>query len=193
MGVEFELKYKATPAILEQLQQILSGSTKHFEMRTTYYDTVHRLLSGRHWTLRRRLENGTSICTFKTPAGGGARREFEVECDDITEAVPMLCKLSGEIVLAGFASLGLQEVCGAAFHRIAITVQLEGAVAEVALDRGVLLGGGKELPFCEVEVELKSGDPAAVSAFGQQLSRRFGLEPEQQSKFRRASLLAGGN
>ena len=104
MGIEFELKYKATPEILAAVAAAVEGERAYFEMRTTYYDTVHRLLSGRHWTLRRRIENGRSICTFKTPAGNGARREYEVECDDIMEAVSALCKLSRERVLAGFAS-----------------------------------------------------------------------------------------
>ena len=192
MGSEFELKYKATPDILSAVLATLPGQVQHFEMRTTYYDTVHRLLAGRHWTLRRRIENGVSICTFKTPGADGARREFEVECDDIMEGVSMLCKLSRERVLAGFASTGLVEVCGAAFHRIAITVQLEGAVAEVALDQGKLLGGGKEQPLCELEVEQKSGDRNAVIAFASALADRFGLEPEPKSKFRRAADLAGG-
>ena len=192
MGSEFELKYKATPEILSAVSAAISGDIKHFEMRTTYYDTVHHLLAGRHWTLRRRVENGVSICTFKAPGTNGARREFEVECDDIMEGGSALCKLSRERVLAGFASTGLVEVCGAAFHRIAITVQLEGAVAEVALDQGVLLGGGKELPLCELEVEQKSGDRNAVIAFAEALADRFALQPEPMSKFRRAANLAGG-
>ena len=192
MGVEFELKYQATPEVLEQLQQALPGEAAHFEMRTTYYDTVDGQLSQRHWTLRRRMENDISVCTLKTPGAGGARGEFEVECPDIYQALPMLCKLSKEPELEKLVAQGLQEVCGARFHRIAVTLQLEGAVAEVALDQGFLLGGGKELPLCEIEVELKDGNPEAVAAYGKELADRFGLATEPQSKFRRASILAGG-
>lgn len=191
MGIEFELKYKATPEALAAVAAAVAGERAHFEMRTTYYDTVHRQLSERRWTLRRRLENGRSVCTLKTPASGGERGEFEVECDNIFPAIPALCKLSGEPALAVLAAGGLQELCGAQFHRTAITVELEGAVAEVALDEGVLLGGGKELPLCELEVELKAGDRAAVVAFAQGLADRFGLAEEPQSKFRRAMLLGG--
>ena len=191
MGIEFELKYKATPELLAAVAAAVEGETAHFEMRTTYYDTVHRQLSERHWTLRRRMENDRSVCTLKTPAVGGDRGEFEVECQNILPAIPVLCKLSGEPALAVLAAGGLQEICGASFHRTAVTVQLDGAVAEVALDRGVLLGGGKELPLYEIEVELKSGDRAAVIAFAQELAARFDLEPESQSKFRRAMLLGG--
>ncbi len=192
MGSEFELKYKAAPEIQEALLAELSGKQQHFEMQTTYYDTPSRQLSARHWTLRQRMENSISICTLKTPGIDGVRGEFETECDEIRKAIPVLCKLSNESELAQLAASGLQEVCGARFHRTAVTVALEGAVAEVALDRGILLGGGKELPFCEIEVELKEGDRSAVIAYAALLADRFGLQPEPLSKFRRASDLAGG-
>jgi inorganic triphosphatase YgiF len=192
LGSEFELKYRATPEALEAVLGALRGEVEHFEMRTSYYDTPDRDLSARHWTLRRRLENETSVCTLKTPGDHGARGEFELECPCIETAIQELCKLSEQPELAAFAAKGLVEICGAAFHRRAITVALDGAVAEVALDQGLLLGGGKELPLCELEVELKAGDRDAVIAFAQDLAAGYHLEPEQKSKFRRAAELAGG-
>jgi len=193
MGIEFELKYQATAELLDAIAKDLQGTVQQFEMRTTYYDTADRQLSARRWTLRQRLENHISVCTFKTPGTDNARVEFEVQCDQILPAIPALCKLSGEPALAVLAAKGLLAICGARFHRTAVTVQLEDAVAEVALDLGVLQGGNKELPLCEVEVEWKDGNCAAVAAYGAALAERYGLKPEHQSKFRRASLLAGGN
>lgn len=190
MGSEFELKYRATPEILSAVLAELQGAVQHYEMRTSYYDTDARDLSARHWTLRRRLENGVSVCTLKIPLPDGSRGEFETECSSIEKAVPELCKLIGSAELAAFAEKGLQEICGAAFHRIAITLQLNGAVAEVALDQGLLLGGGKELLLCELEVEQKSGDRNAVVAFAHGLAARFAMQPEPKSKFRRAAELA---
>ena len=69
---------------------------------------------------------------------------------------------------------------------------LMGAAVELALDAGVLLGGGREAALCEVEVELKSGTEKAVSAYGEWLAGEFGLVPEKKSKFRRALALAEG-
>ena len=77
--------------------------------------------------------------------------------------------------------------------RMAAALEIPGATAELALDRGVLLGGGQELPFAEVEVELKAGSEAAVTAFADDLARRFRLEPEPKSKQQRALALAKGN
>ena len=75
-------------------------------------------------------------------------------------------------------------------RRAALTNAGEGTV-ELALDWGVLLGGGKELPFAEVEVELKQGSDADAIAFAQSLAARFRLTPEPKSKIRRALALAG--
>ena len=109
MGIEFELKYKATPEALAAVAAAVEGERACFEMRTAYYDTVHRQLARRHWTLRRRIENGRSICTLKMPLPNGDRGEYQLECDRIEEAVLELCKLSGEPALAVLAAGGLQE------------------------------------------------------------------------------------
>ena len=94
MGKEFELKYAATPEILAAVRRELDSVTE-IAMETTYYDTVNKDLSARHMTLRRRYENGTSVCTLKAPDGANRRKEYETEAANIEEAIPVLCKLSG--------------------------------------------------------------------------------------------------
>ena len=64
------------------------------------------------------------------------------------------------------------------------------ASVELALDRGVFLGGGKQQPFAEVEVELKEGSEEAAVRFAGKLARDFGLTPEHRSKIARARALA---
>lgn len=191
MGIEFELKYRATGEILEQVAQKVKGEVHHYAMETTYYDTADALLSGQRCTLRRRMENESSVCTLKMPTDGAGRAEYSVECADIRDAIPELCKLGGffqqEQLLAG-----VQPVCGARFHRTAITVDTGDAVLELALDTGVLTGGGREEPLCELEVELIQGPQEAAESYGRALAILYGLKPETKSKFRRASLLAKG-
>ena len=85
-----------------------------------------------------------------------------------------------------------RSVCGARFTRRCCIVELGDAVVELALDRGVLLGGGREIPLCEVEAELKAGSRDAVIRFAANLAEQYGLQPERYSKFRRASALAEG-
>ena len=192
MGVEFELKYRATAPLLAQLRKDVSGEEQLLRMQTTYYDTPSGQLSARHWTLRCRLENDVHICTLKTPTEGIGRKEWEVKCDDIQKAIEMLCKLGAPEELRLLTREGLIPICGARFTRVAKTLTLGDCVLELALDEGVLTGGERELPLCEVEIELKQGDPAACVAYAKMLQRAYGLVPEEKSKFRRALELYRG-
>ena len=188
MGIEFELKYRATPEIQEQLAQ--TGQWRSISMETTYYDTPSKAMSSRFFTLRRRLENGVSVCTLKAPAGGDARGEWETECETIEAAIPELCKLGCPAQLPQLVGEGLQPVCGARFTRRCTLVEFGDALLELALDVGVLFGGGKQIPLCEIEVELKEGSREQAVAYGKILAARYGLEPERGSKFKRALALA---
>lgn len=192
MGIEYERKYKADPRTLDRLEQALGQQNTVISMETTYYDTPNGDFSARHWTVRRRMENEKSICTFKFPVDAVGRGEFEVECSSLEEAIPKLCKLSGKEDLTALATAGLKPVCGAKFTRTAIAMTFGNTLIELALDRGVLLGGRRELPLFEVEAELKAGDPADVDRFGVYLQTAYGLEPEKFSKFARAKALAKG-
>ncbi len=192
MGIEFEVKFRATPETLTAMEAALGGHFQTIHMETTYYDTREGSLSARWYTLRRRMENGLSVCTLKTPEKGLGRGEYEVHCPDIAGAIPELCKLSGVAELPALTSSGLVAVCGAKFTRLAQTVCLPECTVEIALDSGVLTGGSKTLPLWEVEVELKSGSREAVLAYARALADRFALVPETGSKFRRALALAKG-
>ena len=190
MGTEFELKFLAEEGVFEALKQE-SHCWTSYQMATTYYDTADGKLSRLRWTLRRRFENGRSVCTLKTPAGKQERHEFEVECGDIVTAIPLLCAMDAPADLLDYTADGVVEVCGARFHRWAGQVHLGDTHVELALDKGVLLGADKELPFVEVEVELKAGDPQVAVAYARALAQRFQLRPESQSKYKRALTLAG--
>ncbi len=192
MGVEFEVKFRATPEILEQLRRDIPGQEEQYQMQTTYYDTPSGAFSARHCTLRRRMENGRSVCTLKTPAGGIGRKEWETECDSIETALKELCKPEENRELLVLAQEGLIPVCGAKFTRIAKTVNIGDGTAELALDRGILMGGGKEIPLCEIEVERKTCGEMECLTYASCLKSRYGLQREEQSKFRRAFALYKG-
>lgn len=189
MGREFELKYRATEGQIAAIAQKFGGFSP-ISMETTYYDTPERTLRRQFWTLRRRLENGRSVCTVKTPASGGGRGEWECECGSIQDAIPELCKLGAPKTLWLLTEATLVEACSARFTRLASTVTTQDCTVEIALDRGVLMGGGRELPFAEVEVELKNGSEEAATAFAEALADEFGLIPEAKSKVQRAMELA---
>lgn len=190
MGREFELKFRTSGKVQAQIMADLPGGWTSYAMETTYYDTPGRELGRLRWTLRRRYENGRSVCAVKIPAPGGGRGEWEVACDDILEAIPELCKLGGPAELPNFTQDGVEAVCGARFTRQAVLVTLEDCTVELALDSGILTGGGRERKFWEVEVELKSGSEAAAVAYAKALAAQYGLRREKKSKYRRALDLA---
>ena len=189
MGREFELKFRADDVVIAAIREKY-GSFTTISMETAYYDTFDLKLSMHRWTLRRRMENGTSVCTFKRPHQDGGRGEWEVEADSIMDGVMKLCQAGADWELMRCASGGLIQVCGARFTRLAKTLEIPGGTVELALDQGVLLGKGKELPFAEVEVELKEGTDAAAVAFAKTLAAEYGLTEEPRSKFVRAMTLA---
>jgi len=189
MGREFELKFRADAAAIAAIREKY-GCFTPISMETAYYDTFDLKLSFHHWTLRRRMENDKSVCTFKRPHENGGRSEWEVEADSIMEGVMKLCQSGADWELMRCASGGLVQVCGARFSRLAKTLEIPGAVVELALDEGVLLGRGKELPFAEVEVELKAGTDEAAVTFARALAEEFRLTEEPKSKFVRAMILA---
>ena len=189
MGREFELKFQAEPGVIQQIRDKYRGFTP-ISMETTYYDTADLALRRRKWTLRRRLENGRSVCTVKTPLGDGSRGEWEVENGDILAALPQLCALGAPGELPELVRAGVSPFCGAKFTRLAKTIALPEGAVELALDQGVLLGGGNTLPFAEVEVELKDGCDKTARDFAEALAEEFALTEQPKSKLARAMALA---
>lgn len=189
MGAEYERKYKADVEILGSVYTTFPARWQTIQMETAYYDTPNGDLSARRWTLRKRLENGTYICALKTPGEGNVRGEWETECDSIEAAISELCKLGCPAELEDLCADGLVNTCGARFTRKAGLFTLRDCVMEIALDEGVLTGGGKELPLCELEAELKEGSREAMDAFAEELAQIYGMQVESKSKFARAIAL----
>lgn len=189
MAREYELKFSADSRKIGEIQKMFGGFTA-IAMETTYYDTPGRDLRRRKWMLRLRMENGRPVCTLKTPLPDGSRGEWETEESHIGRSIYALCKLGAPEALRTLAEGGLEPVCAARFTRLAAAVETEGCTLELALDQGVFLAGDRQVPFAEVEVELKAGSEIAVVAFAQGLAREFDLRPQPESKAQRAFRLA---
>ena len=189
MGKEFELKYQASPEDLKEIQEFF-GDFHSITMETHYFDTPDRKLGKLRWTLRRRLENGVSICGLKTPGKDLIRGEWETESPSMEEGLKALCRLNVPEGFGDLVSGGVEEVCGARFVRLAKLVTTSDGTAEIALDQGVFLGKGREQPFSELEIELKSGSRQAVEALGEEISRKYHLQELLISKFERALALS---
>lgn len=188
MGLEFELKFAATSDVLRALAGAF-GDFASISMETTYFDTADRTLSSQKMTLRRRFENSDSVCTLKTPSDSYGRGEWDVHADWSESTVQQLFT-AANVTPVPFDALA--SICGARFTRLAKQIELPDCTVELALDEGILHGGGKEIPLCEVEVELKEGSQEAVIRWAKALANLYGLQPEPRSKFKRALALLEG-
>lgn len=217
MGIEYEFKYKADENTLAHVSLAFPEKAEIIQMETIYFDTPTGAYADRHYTLRRRKENDKYICTLKTPAeeakkewkaevsqkynyplapnllSGSTRNEWEVECEKIEDALPLLVEQGApEDVWCLAATEGLKCICGAKFTRVARTIKLRDSVVELDMDYGYLLGGDKSEPFYEIEFEVKSGDKVEAGDFIYKTACQYDLEEEPRSKFARALKLYKG-
>ena len=172
MGKEIEIKLAAPDAAaLEavgtdaRVEAARTGAWQEIRMVTEYLDTPDRAIAARKWTLRRRTENGEAVYTIKTPGDGYARGEWESRKESLHEAVRELVRLGAPGELAELADRGVSRTCGVEFLRRTAELTLDGARCALCLDDGMLLGAARRRPFCEVELELVSGEAAPMLAF----------------------------
>lgn len=133
---------------------------------STYHDTPDQALRRAGAALRIRRDNRRWIQTFKragTAIGGlHAREEAEwIVPTDALDPAPLAPHLAA---LAPDAEppidvRRLRPVFTTRFRRTAFDVDLDGTRAEVAIDIGGVTARGRTEPICEIEIELKSGDP----------------------------------
>ena len=189
MGREFELKYAVSEDSFFAIAREFAPLSV-IQMETTYFDTPDNALSRKKITLRRRLENGKSVCTLKTPGDSFGRGEWDAEgpwCEE------MVADLFARAEIPAIPITELSEVCGARFTRLAREISLPDCTLEIALDEGILLAGNKTLPLREVELELKSGSDTALLAWAEEFAEKYQLKIEPKSKFRRAMDLVKGD
>jgi len=192
MGKELEWKFAADSAALARVERETDGEFRTIRMEAVYYDTKRRALKARRWALRLRRENGASVVCLKTPGEGRARGEWEARAVSLEAAAGSLVAQGAPPELLPLTREGLEAVCATRFTRRAALLDVDGARVELALDEGVLESGGKTAPLCELEVEYKSGDPAAAETFAKLLAARYSLAEEAKSKFQRAAALGNG-
>ena len=199
MGQELEWKFIAENEALQEailawepVRRLAAADPVRYRMESVYYDTPDRALEKQRIALRRRLENETSVICVKTSRKEEGnlhlRGEWELEAESPEAALPELVRMGAPEALLKASPLVC--VCRADFDRTALTLFFpDGSRSELALDRGTLSGPTNRCPFCEVELELKSGSPDASEAFLQYLLAAFPLHAEPLSKFARAKAL----
>lgn len=198
-SVEIELKLALPPAAAAAFAKLMArrrGAPQQQELVTRYFDTPDFSLSAQGVALRVRRAGRRWLQTLKTEGErhGGLSRRAEYEMA-ISGGKPDWEKFPPEA--RALVPQALRAQLAAVFEtRFSRTTWLVGgrggAAIEVALDVGEVRAGRRSQPICEIELELKAGQPDALFALAQGWARRFGCTPLDVSKAERGVRLARG-
>ena len=205
--MEIELKYllkdrAQADAIFEDEIVKAIEDEKSFEsvdMHSVYFDTVDHSLTKAGISVRVRKEGEDYVATMKNKGesenGMHRREEFNVRLDDrsmIESPDISIFDDTGEyenlLMIAGKDKL--LPVLEMRFERREVRIDTGNAISVLSADDGEIIAGDKSIPLMELEIELYSGDEKEMMAFGEKLAAKYGLEPEDKSKFQRGYELA---
>jgi inorganic triphosphatase YgiF len=157
-------------------------------LRAVYYDSTDCALHKAGMSLRVREQNGRSTQTIKaerkTRGFALDRGEWEFPVNnglDLSAAAgtPLAALVAKEAVRADIKPVFTVET-----DRQAFEIKRDGATIELALDEAKASTDSGAEQFCEVELELKDGDPSALFALADDLadSIPFRLSPVTKSE-----------
>lgn len=196
--MEIEAKYAlsgpseaASILALPLIAACRAGEPREITMESTYYGDEAGRLRALGFTLRLRRENGTGVCCLKwkaAPDAGAvkARHELERPAETIGAGVAALIAAGAPPEFAETVrTAALRPAARLSFVRTALPLCRDGMEAELALDRGTF-GSAGQMPFCELEIEWKSGPEAVFYDLLRELEQAAALRPQPLSKLARA-------
>ncbi len=207
MNKETEIKLRASRETLEALRDhpLLKKRNKsgweRRELFNQYFDTPERDLAQARVALRLRRDGEQFIQTLKTRgqsvAGLSERNEWDWYLDK-AKLDPK--KLTDECWPASLAELDkkqLKPIFTTDFNRdraeIAWGRGKAKVVIEAALDLGKVIAGKQEEEICELELELRQGEPEALLELAAELAADLPLMPCDISKAERGYRLYDAN
>jgi inorganic triphosphatase YgiF len=201
MGIEREIKL-ALPrdqvdAALRLFEMRAGKPGRAIRLENIYFDTPALTLARAKSALRLRRAPEGWLQTFKTVGvaqnGLHARHEWEMPVAGEALEIDRLlheCDEAGVSTALSEAATNLIPLFRTDFTRTLWTLEVDGAQVEAAVDQGEVTadvnGETRRTPICEIELELKSGDEAALHMLAAELSKALpGLTPDDISKAQR--------
>jgi inorganic triphosphatase YgiF len=180
--IETELKITLDPAGATRLRRspalaaLREGPRRTERLVSIYCDTEGHALAragialrlrrvGRRWVQTVKLgrrAGGAGLFAHEeveTPAPGG---RLALDGPDPTGAYAAIAAAAGDVPLAPVFETRVERTA----ERLRMP---DGALAELALDRGEIVAGATRAPILEAEIELLEGEPAALFALARQL------------------------
>lgn len=190
--LETELKFHVPKSSIASFEKALHrGATQTLVLKALYFDTAGRHLARQKIALRLRLENDQWIQTLKI-----ATSETSLTRIELNHPRP-----SPDLDLSVYADTPAESLIAHLSEPLTVCYETQvlrlmrlirtpvGAV-EIAYDCGFVRAGPLDLPICEVELELKLGEIAALFALANQWQRDHSLVMDARSKSERGDLLA---
>lgn len=198
-SVEIELKLALPPqqaaAFLKRMARRRRTPVQQ-ALITRYFDTPDFDLSAQGVALRVRRVGRRWLQTLKTEGerrgGLSQRAEFEMP---VARSMPDWSRFPAEALALVPEALRAQlvPVFETRFDRTAwLLTGRGGAQIEVALDVGEVRAGKNSQPICEIELELKAGQPDVLFALALEWASAFDCLPFDISKAERGVRLARG-
>jgi inorganic triphosphatase YgiF len=201
-ALEIELKYKIkskdeTAAILadEYLAAIEEkGTGEQLFMKAAYFDTRDFILSKNDIAFRVRMEGSRVIASLKwnNESCGGLHMRGEVNVPVAGEKCfikpdPEIFRESevGRDVMELLNGKPLESILEMKFLRNRRRIDTGMAICEVALDDGEIVTDYGSCGISEMEIELFTGEEGELLKIGAELAEKYGLEPENKSKYAR--------
>lgn len=202
---EIELKLLLSPGEVDAFRRRMArrrAVPMELDLVTRYFDTPGFTLSAAGVALRVRRSGRHWLQTLKTEGerAGGLSRRIEYEMP-VRSGAPDWTRFPSEALACVPERLRGQvvPVFETRFRRTAWQVKGRGgAQIEVALDVGEVVtlkgtrAGERRQPLCEIELELKAGQPDALFALALDWAGAFGCLPFDVSKAERGVRLAHG-
>ncbi|MCY1197343.1 CYTH domain protein [compost metagenome] len=207
MNKETEIKLRASRETLAALRDhpLLKKRNKsgweRRELFNQYFDTPDRDLARARVALRLRRDGEQFIQTLKTRgqsvAGLSERNEWDWYLDKARLDPKKLTDDCWPASLAELDKKQLKPIFTTDFHReraeIAWGRGKAKVVIEAALDQGKVIAGKQEEDICELELELRQGEPEALLELAAELAADLPLMPCDISKAERGYRLYDAN
>jgi triphosphatase len=189
VNIEREIKLSLTPRAQAALSALAPNRRR---LASIYYDTPREELRRAGIALRLRRDGGQWLQTLKAEgaphAGLAARAEWELPVRGQSlepQAFPLEEIRRATGVDLARVSRRLRPVFETRFTRRSGLVPLErSGKGELAIDRGAIVAGRRREPIREAELELVSGEPAALLDYAERLELPLAYESKAERGYR---------
>ena len=203
---KYAIKDKETADLI--WEDVLSGKygdpkgAESVLMEGAYFDTESRVLKKNNVALRVRCEGAICFATLKWGGNKVAQGLHEhqevnipVDTDSCFIAPPVDIfeeSIDGKNMSELLAGESLEILFETIVTRRRAKIRFGQSVMELAIDEGRVIAGDKEAPISEIEIELYAGELGDILELTAIISEKYGLEPENRSKYARAVELMDG-